>query len=210
MKSLFITFEGGEGAGKSTQIQLLKERLENTGHPVVMTREPGGTPKAEEIRQLILSGQIKHMGPYSEALMFFIARQNHVEHLIQPALNNGMIVLCDRFSDSTLVYQGMANNLDIQELKRIEKTVVGDIQPDLTFILDIPAEIGIARARRRQQVSATETDRFEAEDLAFHEGLRQGFFKLAKEDKKRYIPVNATQSESEIADIIWHRVQDYL
>lgn len=210
MASLFITFEGGEGAGKTTQIRLLKTYLEESQHTVLATREPGGTKKAEKIRQVILSGAIKHMGAYSEALMFFIARLDHVDRLIRPALENNIVVLCDRFSDSTYVYQGLTNGFDLSELRELQDLIVGYIEPDITFILDIPAEIGLIRAQNRSPQDCVEIDRFESEDISFHHKLRQGFLNIAEQYPQRCIVLDATFTQEELFNQIKFHVEQKL
>jgi len=207
MPSLFITFEGGEGTGKTTQIQRLKQNFEKQAIPVIASREPGGTPKAEKIRKMLLSGDIRHMGPYSEALMFFIARQDHVQNLIQPALDKGKVVLCDRFSDSTTIYQGVSNNIPAAELRKLEQTIVGNIQPTLTFILDLPEDIALKRVRKRAEESAQEEDRFETENRLFHQKLRKGFLDLAQQEKERCIVIDASATPDLIADRIWNHIE---
>ncbi|MDR1827517.1 MAG: dTMP kinase [Methylobacteriaceae bacterium] len=210
MGALFITFEGGEGAGKSTQIGLLKTALEQRGYTVIATREPGGTQKAETIRRMLLSGAVRHMGPYSEALMFFIARGDHVREVIAPALEAGTIVLCDRFSDSTLVYQGIANGMDTDELRALERVVIGDIRPDMTVILDVPEEVGLARVARRRAGTGKPDDRFEAENAAFHRRLREGFRQLAKREPGRCVLIDSTPPKEAVAAAILARVEERL
>ena len=142
----FITFEGGEGAGKSTQVERLRQRLEARGTMVVTTREPGGSPRAERIRQSLLSGEAKGFGPFAEALMFSAARMDHLDQTIRPALERGAFVLCDRFADSTRAYQGVLGAVDEALIEKLERAVVDETRPDLTFILDVPADIGLGRA----------------------------------------------------------------
>src|SRR5690606_7576684 len=164
----FITFEGGEGSGKSTQAKRLAERLRLRGHEVVETREPGGSPGAEAIRHLLLSGIAKPLGPEAETFMFAAARDDHVNATIRPALERGAWVVCDRFIDSTRVYQGTLGNVDQRLIRALERLVVGDTWPDLTFILDVPPEIGLKRVDTRGEG----INRFEAEDLEYHRLLR--------------------------------------
>ncbi len=208
----FITFEGGEGAGKSTQARLLAERLAKAGIKTLLTREPGGSKKAEMIRSLLLSGKIKHFGPFAEALMFSLARLDHLEKAIRPALRKGLWVVCDRFSDSTRAYQGAAGGLDQDIIDGLERVVVGRTRPQLTIILDLPAERGLARARARaaqQQGNnphAPVSDRFETQDLAFHQKLREEFLKIAAENKIRYVVLDAEQPPDQLARQIWKLV----
>src|SRR6267154_3713120 len=167
MRGRFITFEGGEGTGKSTHAALLADRLKGLGIGVVLTREPGGSPGAEVIRHVLLSGVAKPLGAEAEALLFAAARDDHVRTTIEPALARGAWVICDRFIDSNRVYQGTLGNLDPNLIRALERVTVGELRPDLTFILDVPAEIGLARAGTRR--AGESADRFEAESLAFHE-----------------------------------------
>lgn len=188
---VFITFEGGEGAGKSTQIARLATRLRDASSvPVVTTREPGGSAKAEAIREALLAGTVKRHGPFAEALLFSAARIDHLDTLIRPALARGETVLCDRFSDSTRAYQGAAGGLDPALLSALERVVVGDTTPDLTLILDLDPAIGLARAKARAG-EGEGADRFEAEALGFHTRLRQAFLAIAAAEPERCVVVDA-------------------
>src|SRR5262250_1076550 len=160
MRGRFITFEGGEGTGKSTQAAILAERLKAFGLMVVLTREPGGSPGAEAIRHVILSGAAQPLGSHAEAILFAAARDDHVQELIRPALDDGKWVVCDRFADSTRIYQGVLGNVDPRVIRSLERIAVGDTRPDVTCILDVPPETGLARALRRR--GASSADRFEA------------------------------------------------
>lgn len=195
----FITLEGGEGAGKSTQIQRLAAALRAASHDVVVTREPGGSSGAEAIRGLILSGG-HGFAPVTEALLFSAARLDHLEKTIRPALARGAIVLCDRFADSTRAYQGASGGADPAILDALEKIAVGSTQPDLTLILDLPAAEGLHRAALRR--GAEHADRFESEALGFHEKLRKGFLAIAAQDTQRCVIVDATGSIDQIAETI--------
>ncbi|MBB5761731.1 dTMP kinase [Methylorubrum rhodesianum] len=187
---VFITFEGGEGAGKSTQIARLAEALRQaSGREVVTTREPGGTKRAEELRAALLRGVAKPYGPFAEALMFAAARIDHIENLIRPALARGAIVLCDRFSDSTRAYQGAAGGLAPGLIASLERVTLGDLRPDLTLILDLPPEAGLARAHSRGE--GKPADRFEAEGLRFHERLRAAFRAIAAAEPERCRVIDA-------------------
>lgn len=198
----FITFEGGEGVGKSTQLTRLAEHLRARGFEVVTTREPGGTPKAEALRQVLLSGRIAPLGPLAEASLFAAARLDHVERLIRPALLRGAFVLCDRFTDSTRAYQGARGGVDAQKLSLLEKAAVGDLRPDLTLILDLACEAGLARAAARRQAAGLRADRFEAEDDGFHEGLRRAFLDIAEQEPERCCVIDAGQPVDEVARLI--------
>src|SRR5947207_971965 len=169
----FISFEGGEGSGKSTQIKLLAQRLEAAKLRAILTREPGGSPGAEIIRHLVLSGMGKLLGPEAETLLFAAARDDHVRTVIKPALNQGIWVLCDRFSDSTRVYQGRLGKVSPDVLNAMERVTIGGLKPDLTVILDVPVEVGMQRTAKRRGTGAP--DRFEAEDLKFHQDLRDAY-----------------------------------
>ncbi len=177
----FITFEGGEGGGKSTQVKLLASALEAAGHSVVLTREPGGSPGAEEIRKLIVEGAPERWDGLTEALLISAARREHVVRTIEPALAAGRWVVCDRFADSTIAYQGYGRGLDRAMLDALRRYAVGALVPDLTLILDLPVAVGLERARARRGAE----QRFEAMDEAFHERLRQGFRAIAAAEPTR-------------------------
>ena len=191
----FITFEGGEGSGKSTQAQRLAAFIRTAGVEVVLTREPGGTPFAEQVRDLILSGTTARHGATAEALLFFAARADHVETLIRPALAAGKWVICDRFTDSTRVYQGVAGSVPADAIEALNRIAAGATQPDFTLILDIDAAVGLARATERREAtgkSSAGADPFEQRDLGFHQRLRQGYLDVAKSDPARCRIIDAT------------------
>src|SRR4051812_19532450 len=169
----FIAFEGGEGSGKSTQIKMLAERLAAAKLRAIVAREPGGSPGAEIVRHVVLSGMGKLLGPEAETLLFAAARDDHVHTVIEPALQQGIWVLCDRFADSTRVYQGKLGRVDPKILNALERVTIGDLKPDLTVILDVPVEVGLKRAAARR--GSGTPDRFEAEDINFHQGLREAY-----------------------------------
>jgi len=197
LSGLLITFEGGEGAGKSTQILALADHLRAQGYEVVVTREPGGSAGAEAVRHVILSGAAETYGPAMEALLFAAARSDHIDQKIRPAIEAGQIVLCDRFIDSSRVYQGISGNLDPQFMRSVERIAIDGTMPDLTFILDIPADKGLARAglRRGNEVA----DRFEKETIATHEARRQAFLAIAAEEPQRCKVIDADRSVHEIS-----------
>ena len=207
MAGKFITFEGGEGAGKSTQVRFLAERLKRAGVTCVPTREPGGTATAEAIRRLLLSGLAEQLGVDGEAVLFAAARADHVEHVIRPALDAGQWVLSDRFFDSTHVYQSAA---DPHFLDALDRVAVGTTLPDLTIILDLPAEVGMARAAARTAESGTVPDRFERDETALHEARRQAFLKIAAAAPERCVVVDATLPEAEVAEAVWQAVDTRL
>lgn len=200
-KGRFVTFEGGEGAGKSTQLSRLAEHLRARGLEVVTTREPGGTPKAETLRAALLGGRVAPLGPLAEAAVFAAARIDHVENLIAPALARGAWVLCDRFADSTRAYQGARGGVTPSQLDLLERAAVGAARPDLTIILDLPSQEGLARARARRPKGEA-PDRFERENLDFHEGLRSAFLDIANREPERCCVVNGSQPAEEIARAI--------
>jgi dTMP kinase len=205
MAGRFITFEGGEGGGKSTHTKLLAERLEKAGVEVVLTREPGGSPGAEIIRHVLLSGAAKPLGPETEAILFAAARDDHVRATIEPALEAGKWVISDRFLDSTRVYQGILGRVDARLIRGLERVTVGETLPDLTFILDVPVEVGLDRARTRR--GSGDADRFEAEAAEFHEKLRRAFAALAKLEPDRCVLIDATEPREVVQDKIWTTVR---
>ena len=204
----FITFEGGEGSGKSTQIKKLSERLTGAKQRNIVTREPGGSPGAEIMRHLVLSGMGKLLGPDAETLLFAAARDDHVRTVIQPALNQGTWVLCDRFSDSTRAYQGRVGHVEPGLLNAMQRVTIGDLKPDLTIILDVPVEVGLKRAAARRGKGAP--DRFEAEDLKFHEDLREAYRQIATEDPQRCVLIDASADPDTVAGRVWTTLRDHL
>lgn len=210
MTSHFITFEGGEGAGKSTQIERLRRRLQDEGYDVLVTREPGGSPKAEEIRAFILEGKAKAYGPLAETVLFAAARIDHLDNTIKPALASGKTVLCDRFADSTRAYQGALGHVERGLIDAIERVTLSGTRPDLTLILDLSPEIGLARAQARRQASGGAVDRFEAEGVAFHIALRNAFLTIAQHEKDRCIVVDASHDPEEVEKAIWAIVKQRL
>ena len=199
-RGLFITFEGGEGAGKSTQIRHLADRLSRRGFEVLVTREPGGSSGAEAVRHVLLSGAAQSYGTGMEALLFAAARNDHVRHVIRPALERGTMVLCDRFMDSSRVYQGVSGELSADFLGHLERVAIDGTPPDLTIILDIPAAAGLARAQARSIAAGVETpDRYERENIAVHETRRQAFLEIANREPQRCRVIDATRDESTIA-----------
>jgi dTMP kinase len=208
MRGRFITFEGGEGAGKSTHTALLAQRLRALGIGVVLTREPGGSPGAEVIRQVLLSGAAKPLGAEAEAILFAAARDDHVRNTIEPALANGRWVVCDRFADSTQIYQGIVGRADLKLINSLERITVGGLKPDLTFVLDVPADVAIARAKKRR--GEGEPDRFEGENLDFHERLREAFRTLALTEPGRCVLIDGCEPRGEVAERIWNIVSQRL
>ncbi len=210
----FITLEGGEGGGKTTQATLLSERLRRTGLNVLQTREPGGTPRAEAIREVLLSGKAKRFGALGEAVLFYAARESHLELAIRPALERGTWVVCDRFSDSTRAYQGAGGGLPMSIIDTIDSAVVGSTQPDLTIIFDLPPEVGLKRAAQRKahrfsgDAGDNVLDRFETMNMAFHRSLRQEFLAIAKAEPQRCVIVDASDTEQRVEDKVWSIVRE--
>ena len=201
-KGLLITFEGGEGAGKSTQVRRLVERLNAAGHPALATREPGGTPKAEAIRTLLLSGAAARLGAGAEAILFSAARIDHVDRLIRPTLDAGLCVVSDRYIDSTQAYQGVLGHVGAPLIAALEHASVGATRPDLTVILDLPSALGLARAAARRGAEAA-PDRFEQEGDAFHGKLRAAFQAIAALEPARCHVIDATPAADVVAEAVW-------
>lgn len=199
----FITFEGGEGAGKSTQAELLRQNLAAMGVQAQLTREPGGSPRAEAIRAVLLSGKAKRFGPMGEALLFYVARDSHLELTIRPALARGTWVISDRFYDSTRAYQGAAGGVSIASMNALERIVVGATKPDLTLILDLPPEEGLKRVTARVSAEGHEKDRFETMSLIFHQNLRQEFLEIAEAEPWRCAVIDASRPAERVAEDIW-------
>ena len=201
IKPRFISFEGGEGSGKSTQIKLLAKKLAKYGD-VITTREPGGTIEAEIIRNLLVKGKKNKWSGVVETLLLYAARKDHIDKVIAPSLKKNKWVLCDRFKESTLVYQGYGKNVDITLIKKLDKIITNNLTPGLTFILDIDPKIGLKRSKRK---SNTET-RYENMSLGFHNKIRKAFKAIARLNKKKFILINANQDINLIQDIIWNKV----
>ncbi len=202
--SLFITFEGGEGCGKSTQARTLYRRLLKLAIPAVLTCEPGGTPLGRKLGRWLKWTDDKEITPLTELLLFNAARTQSVTEILIPNLKSGMIVISDRYTDSTTVYQGYGRGLDLEMVENINNVATQGMKPDLTVLLDIPVETGFARK------TAKKPDRFEQEELAFHHRVREGYLKLAKEAPQRWLVVDATRSKGEVAEIIWQKIKQLL
>ena len=205
MTGKFISFEGGEGAGKSTQTNLLAASLGKRGIDVVLTREPGGSPGAEEIRKLLVEGEPERWTPLAETLLFLAARSDHVERLISPSLKENKWVVCDRFSASTLVYQGIARGVGIETVRALQDAIPGMIYPDLTIILDVDPEVGLKRADTRDKDLE---NRFEKFDASFHDTLRQSFRRLAEDAESNCIMVDGGRSPELVASDVWRIVEE--
>lgn len=206
---LFITFEGGEGVGKSTQINRLADVLRRRGHDVLVTREPGGSLGAEAVRHVLLSGAAEEFGVRMEAMLFAAARSDHIEQVIRPAVAEGTMVLCDRFMDSSRVYQGVTGNLEPQFIQHLERIAVNGMIPDLTLVLDLPASVGLGRAKAREGKDAA-PDRFEKEEVSTHEKRREAFLDLTRSEPERCKLINANQAEDLVALAILAEVDSIL
>ena len=207
----FITMEGIEGCGKTTQLHLLARRLESEGHRVTVTREPGGCPIADQIRNILLDADNKAIRPVTELLLYAAARAQHVSEVVAPALEAGMIVLCDRFTDATLAYQGHGRGLDLDLIRHLNRLACGGINPDLTLLLDCPVEIGLGRAVSRiNSTDGPKEERFEQESLRFHRRVHEGYLELAQREPERFVIIDAAggieETEAAIAGVVLERL----
>jgi len=202
--TLFITFEGGEGCGKSVQARRLYRRLSQLAIPVILTHEPGGTPFGKKLGRWLKWAQNADISPLTELMLFNASRAQLVDKVIQPSLKVRKVVICDRYADSTTAYQSYGRGLDLEMVKAVNNAATQGLRPDLTILLDIPAEEGLARKRGKKP------DRFEQEDIAFHQRVREGYLKLAANDPQRWLVVDATQSKRKVEQIIWQKVSRLL
>jgi dTMP kinase len=211
MKGTFITFEGIEGCGKTTQIKMLAEVLRGNGRDIVLTREPGGTTIGERIRSVLLDAAHRQMAPIAELLLYAAARNQHVGEVILPALEAGKTVLCDRYADATTAYQGAARNIDPAVLRSVHEVATEGLWPALTVLLDLPASEGLGRARERnlKDAEASREDRFEREALEFHESVRAGYLAIAKAEPKRFAVIDASGSTEEVHDRILSAIKSF-
>ena len=206
----FITFEGGEGCGKSTQIRLLADRLRSAGKEVLLTREPGGTALAEKIRTLVREESDDPPNSLAETLLFLASRAQVVEGVIRPALESGTWVLCDRFADSTFAYQGYGRGLDLDELRRINSFATGGLAPDRTILLNVSPEVSAKRMRAREAATNTGADRMEKAGDDFHSRLRRGFLELAAAEPERFSVIQADGGVEEVGETVWNSIQPML
>ena len=202
--TLFMTFEGGEGSGKSVQTRALYRRLSRSAIPALLTHEPGSTLCGNRIEHWLKWTKVKDISPLTELLLFNASRAQLVSEVIRPNLKKGMVVICDRYTDSTTAYQSYGRGLDLEVVKVVNNAATQGLKPDLTVLLDIPAAAGLARKRSRKQ------DRFEQEDIAFHQRVREGYLKLATADPQRWLVIDATQPKEKVEKIIWQRVSRLL
>jgi len=205
---VFITFEGIEGCGKTTQAKRLVGRLEGHSIPLILTLEPGGTRVGQHIRRILLDSRNRDLSPLAELFLYEADRAQHVSEVVKPALDQGKWVLCDRFFDATMVYQGYARGQDTELIKRFNKKASFGVWPDLTFLIDCPVEVGLGRALRRNSVLTQKgQDRFEREDKEFHEAVREGYLALAREDSKRFVVVDGVLGEDELGEEIFRHIR---
>jgi dTMP kinase len=200
---LFITFEGGEGCGKSTQARFLLKKLEQQNTPVLLTHEPGGTALGNELRKALKRKRCSFISPQAELFLFAASRAQLVVEVIRPALEEGKVVLCDRFIHSTLVYQGHGRGLDLTTVEMVNNMATQNLKPDINILLDISPEQGLTRKRSAR-------DRFESEDLSFHHRVREGYVKMAAAEPDRWLVIDASLSKGKIAEIIWDRMSQLL
>jgi dTMP kinase len=208
--SLFITFEGIEGCGKTTQIGHLTSFLKNSHRPFILTREPGGTEVGEKIRQILLSSENAGIEPMAELFLYVADRIQHYHQVIAPALREGKVVLCDRFADATTVYQGYGRGLDLTWIEELHARALKNVKPDLTFLLDLPVEVGLRRAWRRLREDQTKEDRFEKEALEFHQRVREGYLTLACKEPKRFIILDGMKDEKILHQEIVSHLPNFL
>jgi len=202
--ALFVTFEGGEGSGKSVQARALYRRLSQSAIPVLLTHEPGGTPFGNKIGRWLKWTETKDVSPLTELLLFNASRAQLISEVIRPGLKKGTAVICDRYTDSTTAYQSYGRGLDLAIVEMVNNAATQGLKPELTVLMDIPVEEGLARKRVKKQ------DRFEREDIAFHQRVRDGFLRLAADEPQRWLVVDACQSKAEIRAIIWQKVSQLM
>ena len=210
MRGLFITFEGPEGSGKSTQLRGLARRLRAAGHPVLETAEPGGTPIGTQIRRVLLDARNQELCPTAELLLMFASRAQNVDQWILPALAKGEIVLCDRFTDSTLVYQGVARGLGSEVVYELDRIACRGLVPDMTLVIDIDTETGLARAHQRNDRTQDVETRLDQQSVAFHRQVREAYRRLAEDEPKRVRLIDGSRSVDDVAEEVWRQFEPLL
>ena len=209
-RGLFVTFEGPEGSGKSTQLRMLGERLRGSGRQVLETAEPGGTPIGLQIRRVLLDSKNRELCPTAELLLMFAARAQNIDQWILPALSNGNVVLCDRFTDSTLVYQGVARGLGSETVYEVDRIACRGLVPNLTLVIDIDVETGLARAKHRSDHAQDVETRMEEQTIAFHEQVREAYRRLAEDEPHRVRLIDGNRPQDQVADDVWRHVEPAL
>lgn len=208
---MFITFEGIEGCGKTTQVRRFVRRLKRRGIPLVTTLEPGGTRIGKKIRRILLDARNKDLSPLTELILYAADRAQHVEEVIRPALDQGKWIICDRFFDATVVYQGKARGQDMKLIRILNEKATRGIWPDITYLLDCPVDTGLGRALKRNETQSQKgQDRFEREALVFHNAVREGYLELARENKNRFVIIDATLPKNEVEGKIFQHIEPYL
>ncbi|MEE9611718.1 MAG: dTMP kinase [Desulfatiglandales bacterium] len=211
MNKLFITFEGIEGCGKTTQIERLAKRLSGCGISPITTLEPGGTRIGKNIRRILLDAENTHLTPLAELILYAADRAQHVEEVIKPALGQGKWVICDRFFDATVVYQGVARKQDMKLIRILNERVTGGIRPNITFLLDCPVDVGLGRAISRDKALPEKgQDRFEKEKVDFHMEVRRGYLELARRNHERFVIIDSTQAKAEVEEEIFRHIEPFL
>ena len=209
-RGLFITFEGPEGSGKSTQLRILADRLRGSGHQVLETAEPGGTPIGLQIRRVLLDAKNSELCPITELLLMFAARAQNIDQWILPALSKGRVVLCDRFTDSTLVYQGVARGLGSEMVYEVDRIACRGLVPDLTLVIDIDVETGLARAKHRNDRAQDVETRMEEQTVGFHHQVREAYRRLAEDEPRRVRLIDGSRRSEEVAEDVWRQVESSL
>lgn len=208
---MFITFEGIEGCGKTTQIERFEKRLLNHGISLIKTLEPGGTRTGKNIRKMLLDSRNNDLAPLTELILYAADRAQHVEEVIKPALEKGQWIICDRYFDATIAYQGFARGQDIELINLLNEKATDGINPDITFLLECSVEIGLGRAlKRNKELSLEDQDRFEKEEMEFHQKVRDGYLELARKDKKRFVIIDASQSEDAVEAEIFQAIKPFI
>ncbi|MDQ6666142.1 MAG: dTMP kinase [Acidobacteriota bacterium] len=209
-RGIFITFEGIDGCGKTTQLRLLGEKLRRHGHEVVETIEPGGTAIGKQIRRILLDSANRDLKPTSELLLYFASRAQNVEEVIRPALESGRFVLCDRFTDSTLVYQGCGRGLEAETVLTLDRIACSGLRPDCTVLIDVDLETSLARAHRRNEIGGSAETRIDDESIEFHGRVRDGYLALAEQERERFLVIDGRAKIGTVADRVWEAVEPHV